>query len=388
MGVLKGWRVIEFAGVGPGPLCGMLMADLGAEVICIERPGGSDLGIPVQRHADVPMRGKRSVALDLKRPEGRSAALRLVAQADALIEGWRPGVAERLGLGPSECMASNPRLVYGRMTGYGQQGAWSQVAGHDLNYLSLTGALDAIGTADGGPVPPLNLVADYGGGTMFLVMGMLAALLERERSGRGQVVDAAMVDGASTLMSLFHGLAAAGSWQVGQRQANVLDGGAPFYATYRTGDGRWMAVAALEGRFFATFASLIGLEARYVSGQYDRDLWPGMRAALTRRFAERSRDEWCAVFDGTEACVTPVLTLQEAPHHLHARSRNAYLTTGGVTQAAPSPRFDRTPSGAPGTPAAPGADTRACLVQAGMAAADVQTLIDSGVAVQAGESAA
>ncbi|MDE2565808.1 MAG: CoA transferase, partial [Burkholderiales bacterium] len=293
MGPLNGLRVVEIASIGPGPMCGMLLADLGAEVVRIDRLAPSGLGLPVARRHDVNGRSRRSIALDLKAAAGRDAALRLIDRADVLIEGFRPGVAEGLGLGPADCHARNPGLVYGRMTGFGQAGPLAQAAGHDLNYIALSGALHAIGPAGGKPLPPLNLVGDYGGGALYLAFGVMAALYERQRSGRGQVVDAAMVDGAASLASIFYGLHAAGTWSA-ERGANLLDGGAPFYDTYETADGRWVAVAALEPKFYAELAERLGLEPRFVRGQYDRRLWPEMREAIAATLRRRTRDEWCA----------------------------------------------------------------------------------------------
>ena len=379
MGPLAGLQVVELASIGPGPFAAMLLADLGAAVVRIDRTEPSGLGLPVPARFDVAGRGRRSVALDIKRPAGRDAALRLIARADVLIEGWRPGVAERLGLGPDECLARNPGLVYGRMTGFGQQGPLAQAAGHDLNYVALAGALHAIGPA-GQPLPPLNLVGDYGGGALYLAFGLMAALFERQRSGRGQVVDAAMVDGASSLMSLFHGLAAAGQWDPSRRAANLLDGGAPFYATYETADGRFVSIAALEPKFFAELARRIGLDEDFVRRQYDRRCWPGMRDEITRIISGRSRDDWCALLEGSDACFAPVLTLAEAAGHPHARERRAFVEIDGVRQPAPAPRFSRS---SPPTPAAApeaGAHTEAVLAEVGFSPAEIDALLADGTA--------
>ncbi|HRD85751.1 MAG TPA: CaiB/BaiF CoA-transferase family protein, partial [Rubrivivax sp.] len=338
MGPLQGLKVIELAGIGPGPMCAMLLADLGADVVRLDRKEASGLGVVMDPRIDVTSRNRRSVALDLKSAAGRDAALRLVADADILIEGFRPGVAERLGLGPQPCRARNPRLVYGRMTGFGQQGPLAQAAGHDLNYIALSGALHAIGPQGGKPVPPLNLVGDYGGGALYLAFGVLAALHESRRSGQGQVVDAAMVDGAASLASLFYGMHAGGQWNA-QRGTNLLDGGSPFYDCYRCADGGFLSVAPLEPKFFAEFARRIGLDPHFVTRQYDRRLWPEMRAAIAERLASRSRDDWAAEFEGTDACVAPVLGLAEAPGHPHALARQAFIDIGGVVQPAPAPRF-------------------------------------------------
>lgn len=381
MGPLAGLQVVELASIGPGPFAAMLLADLGATVVRIDRTEPSGLGLPMPARFDVAGRGRRSVALDIKRPAGRDAALRLIDRADVLIEGWRPGVAERLGLGPDECLARNPGLVYGRMTGFGQQGPLAQAAGHDLNYIALSGALHAIGPA-GQPLPPLNLVGDYGGGALYLAFGLMAALFERQHSGRGQVVDAAMVDGASSLMSLFHGLAAAGQWDPARRVANLLDGGAPFYATYACADGRFVAIGALEPKFFAELARRIGLDESFVKRQYDRRCWPEMREAITRIVSSRDRDAWCALLEGSDACFAPVLSVAEAADHPHARERAAFVEIDGVRQPAPAPRFSRS---APSTPTAgpeAGAHTEAVLAEAGFSAAEIAALLAEGSALQ------
>lgn len=382
MSALTGITVVELASIGPGPMCAMLLADHGADVLRIDRLAASGLGLAMAPQHDVTSRSRRSIALDLKQPAGREAALALIAQADVLIEGWRPGVAEKLGLGPQDALALNPRLVYGRMTGFGQTGPLAQVAGHDINYAALTGALHAIGPAEGPPTPPLNLVADYGGGALYLAFGILAALLERQRSGRGQVVDAAMVDGASSLMSLFHGLAAAGDWQPARRGANLLDGGAPFYACYATSDGQWVSVGALEPKFFAELAHRVDLPDHFVAGQYNRQLWPAMREALTTLFAQRSRDAWCALLEGTEACFAPVLRLDEAPDHAQARQRHAFVEVAGVRQPAPAPRLDRTPASLPRPAPALGQHTRQVLAGLGWDDERIDALLHSGAALQ------
>jgi alpha-methylacyl-CoA racemase len=379
MGPLAGLQVVELASIGPGPFAAMLLADLGATVVRIDRTEPSGLGVPMPARFDVGGRGRRSVALDIKRPAGRDAALRLVDSADVLIEGWRPGVAERLGLGPEECLARNPGLVYGRMTGFGQHGPLASAAGHDLNYIALAGALHAIGPA-GQPLPPLNLVGDYGGGALYLAFGIMAALFERQHSGRGQVVDAAMVDGASSLMSLFHGLAAGGQWDPAQRAANLLDGGAPFYATYATADGRFVSIGALEPKFFAELARRIGLDERFVKRQYDRRAWPELREELTRIVRGKTRDEWCVLLEGSDACFAPVLTLAEAAEHPHARERAAFVDIGGVRQPAPAPRFSRSAPSIPTAAPEAGAHTEAVLAEAGFSAAEIAALLAEGSA--------
>ncbi len=373
MGPLHKLRIIELASIGPGPMCAMLLADLGADVVRIDRIEPSGLGVAMEPRFNVNGRNRRSVALDLKSPAGRAAALRLVDRADLLIEGFRPGVAERLGLGPVECRARNPGLIYGRMTGFGQTGPLSAAAGHDLNYIALTGALHAIGPAGGKPVPPLNLVGDYGGGALYLALGLLAALHERQTSGLGQVVDAAMVDGAASLASIFYGLAASGAWSE-PRGENLLDGGAPFYATYETADGRFIAVGALEPKFFAELARRIGLDPRFVKRQHERALWPEMREALARIIKTRSRDDWCALLEGTDACFAPVLSLAEAPAHAHALARGAFIEIGGVVQPAPAPRFDRSTPDTPRPAPALGQHTEEVLAEAGFTRAEIDAL--------------
>lgn len=364
MGPLSGLRVLEIAAIGPVPMAATLLADLGADVVRVDRPQPSGLGVPLPRGCDVHGRSRRSVAIDLKQPSGVDALLALVADADVLLEGFRPGVAERLGMGPQACHARQPRLVYGRMTGFGQQGPLAQAAGHDLNYIALSGALHAIGPADGGPVPPLNLVGDYGGGALYLAFGVMAALFERGRSGRGQVVDAAMVDGAASLMGLFHGLSAVGDWH-DRRASNLLDGGAPFYATYETADGRHVALAALEPKFFAELARRIGLPVHFVDVQHERAQWPQMRAAIAALIRTRTRDEWCERLEGSDACFAPVLSLQEAVSHPHAAARAAYVDVEGMMQPAPSPRFDRSPAMPPRPAPEPGQHTDEVLREAG-----------------------
>ena len=373
-GPLQGLVVIELAGVGPAPLACMMLADLGAEVLRIDRPVASGLGLDLAPEDDVNARGRRSVVLDLKHPAGRDAALALVAHADVLVEGFRPGVMERLGLGPQPCMERQPGLVYGRMTGFGQHGPLAQRAGHDLNYIALSGLLHAIGPAGGPPLPPLNLVGDYGGGAAVLAFGVLAALWERQRSGRGQVVDAAMVEGAATLGAIFWGLSASGQWR-GERGSNLLDGGAPFYACYETADGRWLSVAALEPRFFAEALALFGLEAAWLGRQHDRSAWPALREALARAIRAHSRDHWAERAAVCDACVAPVLDFDEAPRHAHAQARGAFVQVDGRCQPAPSPRFGRTPAAPPGRAPAIGEHTEAVLAEAGL---DVAALRAAG----------
>lgn len=378
MGPLKRLRVIELASIGPGPMCAMLLADLGADVVRVDRLEPSGLGVPTETRFDVTGRSRRSIAVDLKSPAGREAVLRLVANADVLIEGFRPGVAERLGLGPPVCQAINPRLVYGRMTGFGQNGPLAAAAGHDLNYIALTGALHAIGPPGGAPLPPLNLVGDYGGGALYLAFGLMAALFERQTSGRGQVVDAAMVDGAASLMSLFHGLRAAGQWDT-MRGANLLDGGAPFYATYETSDSQHVAIAALEPKFFAELARRIDLPGHFVPQQHDRAVWPAMRTAIAERIRQRTRQAWCALLEGTDACFAPVLTMEEAASHPHAQAREAYVSVDGVVQPAPVPRFDRSTPEPPRPAPNPGDHTDEVLAEAGYSPESIEALREQGI---------
>jgi len=355
-GPLQGLRVIEITGLGPAPFCGMLLADMGAEVVCVDRAGP----LALDYRTDCCRRGKRSVQLDLKRAEDRETLLQLVERADALFEGFRPGVMERLGLGPEECMARNPRLVYGRMTGWGQDGPLAAAAGHDINYIALTGALHAIGRAGDRPVPPLNLVGDYGGGALFLAFGMVCALLEAARSARGQVVDAAMTDGSALLMALYHSLAAEGRWE-GERGNNLFDGGAPFYGVYETSDGAYVSVGALEPQFFAELLEKAGIAAADLGQQYDTGRWAEQRQVLERVFRSRTRQEWCEVLEGSDACFAPVLDLHEAPRHPHNRARGTFIEVDGMTQPGPAPRFSRTPAAVASGPPAPGADAAAVL---------------------------
>ena len=375
-GPLSGIRVVELAGLGPAPYACMLLADLGADVLRVDRPVAG-FGVPAY---DITGRGRRSVAVDLKNPAAAEVVLRLVDSADVLVEGLRPGVAERLGVGPDACAARNPRLVYARMTGWGQDGPLAPRVGHDINYAGITGALAAIGEPGRKPVPPLNLVADFGGGSMFLVTGILAALLERATSGKGQVVDAAMVDGVTSLMAMTYGFRAAGGWQ-DERGSNLLDGGAPFYDTYPCADGRYVAIGALEPQFWALVVQTLGLQD--LPEQYDRAGWPVLRARLAEAFASRTRDAWAAVFDDLDACVSPVLELGEAPAHPHLAARGTVVDVDGVQQPAPAPRFSRTP-GEIGRPAgAAGSHTREGLQDWGFGTDELAALEGDGVVVQA-----
>ncbi|MDD9939701.1 MAG: CaiB/BaiF CoA-transferase family protein, partial [Myxococcales bacterium] len=370
-------RVVELAGLGPAPFAAMLLADMGAEVVRIDRRerAGSSRAEP---HWDLLNRGKRSVALDLKRAEGVEAVLSMVTKADGLIEGFRPGVTERLGLGPDVCLARNPRLVYGRMTGWGQDGPLAQAAGHDINYIALAGALAHIGRRDQAPTVPLNLVGDFGGGGMLLAFGMACAWLEAARSGRGQVVDAAMVDGTAVLMTMLHAFAARGAWS-DVRGDNLLDTGAPFYDTYETADGRFVAVGALEPQFYQELMRLTGLDAERFGQQMDRRMWPALRAALAEAFKQHSLAEWCGRMEGSDACFAPVLTMGEAASHPHNRARGTFAEREGIRQPAPAPRFSRTVPELPASPPHPGQDTGAVLRAWGFSEAELDALERAGV---------
>ncbi|MER7202783.1 carnitine dehydratase [Streptomyces sp. CB01635] len=352
-GPLAGVRVVELAGIGPGPFAAMLLADLGADVVRVDRPGGA--GLAINPEYDITNRNKRSVIIDLKADDGPARVLDLVAKADVLIEGYRPGVAERLGVGPDACHARNPRLVYGRMTGWGQDGPLAQRAGHDIAYIALTGTLGMIGKPDEPPTVPANLVGDYAGGSLYLVVGILAALHHARDTGAGQVVDAAIVDGASHLAAMIHGMLAAGGWQ-DRRGSNLLDGGCPFYGTYETSDGQYMAVGALEQQFYDEFSALLGI-GDTAPARKDLARWGELRDAVAARFKTRTREEWTAVFEGSDACVAPVLSLREAPGHPHLAARGTFTDHGGITQPAPAPRFSATPTAVRSGPAQPGADT-------------------------------
>ena len=375
-GPLSGVRVVELAGIGPTPFAAMLLADLGADVVRIDRPGAAPtFGVA---EADLLNRGRRSVAVDLKHPDGVATVLRLVERADILVEGFRPGVTERLGLGPDECLATNPRLVYGRMTGWGQDGPLAPTAGHDVGYIATTGVLHTIGRAGGPPQVPLNLLGDFGGGAMYLVTGVLAALLEARTSGQGQVVDAAIVDGTAHLASMIVGMRASGFWR-DERGVNLLDTGAPFYDVYETSDGRHMALGALEPRFYQEFVERFGLDD--LPDRDDPATWPELRRLIAARFAERTQAEWTQVYEGTDACVAPVLTFDEAAKSPHLAARRTYVEQHGVVQPAPAPRFSRTPAELGSPPAAAGGqDSRSALADWGIGG--VEELIEAGVVTQ------
>ncbi len=372
-GPLTGTRFIELAGIGPGPFCGMMLADMGAEVISIDRMAAAP-----RREKDVLKRNRRSLAVNLKRPEGVALVLKLCEQADGLFEGFRPGVTERLGLGPEECMARNARLVYGRMTGWGQEGPIAQAAGHDINYIALSGALHAIGRADGFPVPPLNLVGDFGGGGMLLAFGLVCGVLEASRSGRGQVVDAAMIDGASVLMSMFYGMLASNLWS-DERGRNLLDTGAHFYDTYETADGKFVSIGSIEPQFYAELLRLAELDPEVFGEQMNTGRWPEQRAALAEVFKQKTRDEWCRIMEGTDVCFAPVLSLREAPEHPHNVARGVFETHDGLVQPAPAPRFSRTRGSIHSAPRSPGEDSFDVLRDFGYHEEEARALLDAGV---------
>src|SRR6516165_8257559 len=384
-GPLSGIKIIELAGIGPAPYACMLLADAGAQVLRLERaqPGAVERAAEATAsgatpHWDLLNRSRASVGIDLKHPDALELVLGLVEGADGFIEGFRPGVAERLGLGPEDCWARNRALVYGRMTGWGQDGPMASMAGHDIDYIAIGGALWSLGRAEERPVPPLNLVGDFGGGGMLLAFGMVAALLEASRSGEGQVVDAAMVDGAASLMTMIHSFHRHGLWNE-ERGANMLDTGAPFYEVYETADGRWMAVGGIEAQFYAELVRGLGLEGdASLPAQMARDDWPAMKDRFAEVFKTKTRDEWSAVFDGTDACVAPVLSPWEAPEHPHNVARSTFVEVEGAVQPAPAPRFSRTPSAISSPPAPPGADTVSGLVEWGVSESDVAKLRESG----------
>ena len=378
MGPLHGIKVIEFEAIGPGPFCGMMLADMGADVLVIDRPGSSDLGLNRERWYDTMMRGRRSVTLDMKSKGGAGAALELIGKADALIEGFRPGVMERLGVGPDVALAKTPRLVYGRMTGWGQDGPMAPRAGHDINYIALAGPLAAIGRAGEAPVPPLNLVGDFGGGGMLLAFGIAAALVEAQRSGKGQVVDAAMCEGASLLSTMFHGMLASKRWTE-ERGANFLDSGAPWYGAYETKDGKHVSIGSIEGRFYADLLERLGMAGEDLPKQHDRAGWPKLRARYAAAFLSKTRDEWCAAFEGSDACFAPVLNWSEAYLHPHNVARKSFVEVGGVRQPAPAPRFSRTPGGIRRKPPERGEGGAAALAEWGFDAAAIARMKKLGL---------
>ncbi len=379
MGPLAGVKVIEIAGIGPGPFCAMMLSDMGAEVLRVDRTEESGLGVKTDPRTDLLNRGRRSVALNLKDPAGVAALLRLVEQADALIEGFRPGVAERLGIGPDDCRKRNAKLVYGRMTGWGQTGTLAHAAGHDINYIALSGALHAIGPQEGKPSVPLNLVGDFGGGGVYLAFGVVCALLEARQSGQGQVVDAAMTDGAASLMTMFYGMKAAGLWQ-DRRGVNLLDGAAPFYDVYETADGKHVAIGSIEPKFYAELMEKSGLKEAGLAQQFDIGNWPATKQSIADAFKTKSRDEWCAVMEGSDVCFAPVLSLEEAPGHPHNAARETFVEVDGIVQPAPAPRFSRTAPGIQSPPAAPGQHTDEALADWGLSADEITALKGAGAA--------
>jgi len=372
-GPLDGIRVVELAGIGPGPMACMMLADMGADVIKVDRLTDSGLGVATPPKYQVLHRSRPSIAVDLKSPDGLATVKRLIGEADILIEGFRPGVTERMGLGPDDCFALNPKLIYGRMTGWGQDGPMATAAGHDMNYIALTGALHAIGPEGGAPVPPLNLVGDFGGGTLYLLVGVLAALLEAQKSGQGQVIDAAMVDGAASLMTTFFGLKAAGMWQ-DKRGANLLDGGAHFYSVYETKDGKHVSIGSIEAKFYAELLEKTGLDPADLPPQMSPKSWPVIKEKLTAIFKTKTRDEWCTIMEGTDICFAPILTLEEAPEHAHMKARGTYVEVDGVVQPGPAPRFSRTPAAVQRPPSVPGADTEEGLSAWGFSADEIAEL--------------
>ncbi len=378
MGPLEGYRIIEIAGIGPGQFCGMLLADMGARLIRIDNPAGGDRGVAMPAQYNLMNRSRPVIGVDLKDPAGADLVLRLCAGADALFEGFRPGVMERLGLGPDDCTARNRRLVYGRITGWGQEGPLADRVGHDTNYIALAGALGMLGDADRPPPVPLNLIGDFGGGGLYLALGMLAAMLEANRSGQGQVVDAAMVDGTASMLTLFYGMLAGGLWSE-HRGANLFDGSAPFVRSYETGDGKYMAVCAIERRFFATLLEALQTDAIDPADQYRQEFWPEHCRILEQLFKSRTRDEWTQAFKDKDACCAPVLTLTEAAQHPHSKARQSHLSVDGILQPAPAPRFSRTPSRIQGPPSNPGENLREGLRDWGLDAAEIARLIESGV---------
>jgi len=370
-GPLSGLKIVEFAGIGPGPFCGMLLSDLGADVVRVDRKGAGRAN-----PSDVTSRGRRSVALDLKSPDAIEAVLKLLESADGLIEGFRPGVMERLGLGPDVVLKRNPKLVFGRMTGWGQFGPYAKAAGHDMNYIAITGALHAIGTSEK-PVPPLNLVGDFGGGALYLAFGLMAGIIHARETGQGQVIDCAMSDGAASLMAMFYGFKGAGIWK-DERRSNLLDGGAHFYDTYQCSDGKWISIGSIEPQFYALLLEKTGITDPQFANQMSRDEWPELKAKLAAVLAKKTQAEWCAIMDATDICFAPVLTLDEAPNHPHNAARETFVTVEGVVQPAPAPRFSATPGVIQGPPPKIGAHNDEALSQWGFSGAEIEALKAKG----------
>ena len=387
MGPLAGFRIVELAGIGPGPMCAMMLSDMGADVVRVDRVADSGLGMKRDPRYDLLNRGRRSVAVDMKTEAGREAVLRLAGAADGLIEGFRPGVTERLGIGPDECLARNPRLVYGRMTGWGQEGPVAHAAGHDINYIALTGALHAVGSRGGPPVPALNLIGDFGGGGLYLAFGMVCGLLEAQRSGKGQVVDSAMTDGSASLMTMVYGMFAAGAWE-DERGQNAVDGGSHFYTVYETRDGKYVSIGSIEDKFYAELLERTGVDPASLPEQFDRGEWAGVTERFAAIFRTKTRDEWCAIMEGSDVCFAPVLSLAEAPAHPHNRARETFVEVDGVVQPAPAPRFSRTAPAIQRPPARRGEHTGEALADWGFSAGEIAALRAAGAIAGAEPEAA
>ena len=382
MGPLAGMKIVELAGIGPVPFCGTLLADMGAQVIRVDRTAPSGLGISGKNPAyDVLGRGRKSISVDLKSPEGVETVLRLVESADAVLEGFRPGVTERLGLGPDVCMARNEKIVYGRMTGWGQDGPISHAAGHDINYIALSGVLYSCGTKDSGPVPPLNLTGDFGGGAMFLAFGVVSALWEAQRSGKGQVVDTSMLEGSAYLMLPIYGMHGSGFWS-DDRGTNILDTGAPFYGTYETSDGKHVSIGSIEPKFYEELLQKTGMDKMNLPPQMDRDTWPDVIEIYKKVFKTKTRDEWCEIMEGSDICFAPVLSMSEAPSHPQNTARDSFVEVAGVTQPGPAPKFSRTQAAAGGPPPSLGQDSTEGLAEWGFSEDEIATLLASGAVVQ------
>ena len=377
MGPLSGIRIIEVAGIGPGPFCGLLLSDLGADVIRVDRAYEVNGGDPAEPPSNVLNRGRRSIGVDLKKPEGVETVLRFVDSADALFEGFRPGVMERLGLSPEVCLARNPKLVYGRMTGWGQEGPYAQMAGHDINYIALAGALDSIGRRGQPPTPPLNLVGDFGGGGLVLAYGLVCGLLETQRSGKGQVIDSAMVDGAAILMTMFYGMHAAGTWSA-ERGMNRLDSGSHWYDAYETADGKYVAIGSVEDKFYEEMLRNTGAGGAELPDRQDPAYWPELKERMGAIFRSKTRDEWCTIMEGTDSCFAPVLSLEEAPDHPHNKFRDSFTEVAGIRQPAPTPRFERTPGAIQRPPPHPGQHSDEILSEGGYSATEIKALRASG----------
>jgi len=377
MGTLSGYKIVEFAGIGPAPMCAMLLADMGADVLRIDRAEDAALGVALETKYSLLSRGRKSVAIDLKKPAGVAAAMKLIEKADALLEGFRPQVMERLGLGPDQCLKRNPRLIYGRMTGWGQEGPLAHAAGHDINYIALSGVLASIGRRGEAPVPPLNLVGDFGGGGLYLALGVVAGLLEAQKSGKGQVVDSAMVDGAASLLTAIYGMHASGMWSE-QRGENILDTGAHFYDVYETKDGQYVSIGSIEAKFYAELLKRAGLEGQEMPRQMDRKAWPDLKEKFAALFKAKTRDEWCKIMEGSDICFAPVLSMAEAPSHPHNQHRGTFVEVEGVVQPGPAPRFSRTPSKIQRPPSKPGEHTEEALHEWGFSPAELDKLRSAG----------